>query len=119
VAAALQLVANAGLAAALWLQAPNREFGQASQSSGVWYALAAAPFAAIACWGVAEGKLGEPAPDLVPVWAARGSYLQAIGEQLLSAYFVPLLLAALLLLVAVVATAYLAAGDTEEGAEGR
>jgi NADH:ubiquinone oxidoreductase subunit 6 (subunit J) len=119
VAAALQLVVNASLAAAIWLGTPDMETVETPQSSSAWYALAATPLTAVACWSVAQGSLGEPTLDAMPVWAAGAGYLQAVGEQLLSAYLIPLLLVALLLLVAVVAISYVRAGRTEGGRGGK
>lgn len=118
-AAALQLVINASLAAALWLGVPDSETGQAPRSSSAWCALAAAPLTALACWSVVQGRLGEPTPDQMPVWATGAGSLQAVGEQLLSTYLVPFLLVALLLLVTVAAISYLRAGRTDEGKGGR
>ncbi len=116
-AAAVQLVVNAGLAAVLWAGVPDGDVDEAPRSSSAWYALAAAPFTALACWCVAQGTVGEPALDLMPVWAARSSYLQAVGEQLLSSYVVPFLLVALLLTVTVVAISHVSEGSVEEGEE--
>jgi NADH:ubiquinone oxidoreductase subunit 6 (subunit J) len=116
-AAAVQLAVNVTLAAALWVGIPGGEMEHVPKSSNAWYALAAAPFAVLACWSVAQGTVGESAPDLIPVWATRGSYLQAVGGQLLSSYLVPFLLVALLLMVSVVAVAYVTDKGTESGEE--
>jgi NADH:ubiquinone oxidoreductase subunit 6 (subunit J) len=113
--AAVQLAVNAAIAAALWVGTPSDEADRGPRSRSGWYALAVLPLAVLACWSVAKGSIGEPAPDQMPVWATRGTYLQAVGEQLLSSYLVPFLLVALLLIVSVVAIGYVT--DRDGGSE--
>ncbi|MBN1643045.1 MAG: hypothetical protein JXA09_17555 [Anaerolineae bacterium] len=64
------------------------------------HGIAVAPLLAIVLLALARGEVSKPALALPPVWASRGSYLFALGQQMALAYLVPVLLICLLLAVA-------------------
>ena len=65
----------------------------------------------VLAWDILNGKLGQSVPDILPVWAVLGDRTQALGQELLARYLVPLELLGLLILTAIVSVTHLTRGQ--------
>lgn len=106
--ALVQLLTGFSLAGA-WLTANLSSFPEERHRPALRYLPPAVLLGAAICWSILRGRVGEPIPISSPVWAARGTYLSALGEQLSGPYVTLFVLVGLLLLAAMVSAAYLGA----------
>jgi NADH-quinone oxidoreductase subunit J len=113
--AAIQLTASVGLTGAVLIIAWPVSQRRALVRRTLWYAFAAVPLAALACWCIVRGDIRQPILTSPPVWAARDSYLQALGRELIVGYHIPFLLAGVLLLTGIISVTYLLSQRREVG----
>jgi NADH:ubiquinone oxidoreductase subunit 6 (subunit J) len=100
-AAAVQAALGVGLSGALLVTSLPRGEQSSPVRRVVRYGAAAVPLLVIILLAMARGRVSESALSLPPVWASRGSYLFALGQQMASSFLAPVLLICLLLAVSV------------------
>lgn len=105
--AAVQITVGVGLVGAVLAANLSGELSQQRGQYRPWYILATIAFMAVVCWGIVTGAIGESTLTSPPVWAVRGGYIPALGQELTTTHIVPFALLGLLLLVCIVSTTYL------------